>query len=296
MALPEVVKIVEVGPRDGLQNEKKPISTNLKLEFIHKLAATGLTHIEATSFVSAKKIPQLSDHDAVLSQLDKSGAINYPVLVPNLQGYERALHAGAKEIAFFTAVSETFCERNINCSIEESLQRFQAILARAQQDDIRVRAYLSCIVACPYEGPMKPQTVADLSARLIDMGAYEISLGDTTGVGTPLNMTELFQTIQTQVDLKHCAAHFHNTYGQALANLFAVLNLGIQTIDSSVAGLGGCPYAKGASGNVATEDVIYMLEGCGIKTGVNLERLVAVSHFICDSLGIEPRSSLARIR
>lgn len=296
MSLPQRVKIVEVGPRDGLQNEKQPLSTDVKLALIQKLAASGLTTIEATSFVSAKKIPQLADHSELLSQLDTDSGVHYPVLVPNLKGYNNARAAGAKEISFFTAASETFCQKNINCSIQESLARMQEIMGVAKSDGISVRAYISCVLGCPYEGNIPAETVKTIAAELLDMGAYEISLGDTIGVGTPQHCVDVFTQVAQAVPMTQLAAHFHNTYGQALANLYAVLQLGITTIDSSVAGLGGCPYAKGASGNVATEDVVYMLEGCGIECGVDLTKLIAVSHYIAESLGIEPRSSLARVR
>ncbi|MBB72606.1 MAG: hydroxymethylglutaryl-CoA lyase [Legionellales bacterium] len=293
MAFPKHVRIVEVGPRDGLQNETTVVPTNTKIAFIDRLSDTGLATIEATSFVAKDKIPQLADNTAVMTGISRKADVSYPVLVPNLQGLEDALASEITEIGVFTAVSETFCQHNINCSIDESLNRFHQVIALASQHNINVRGYISCCLGCPYEGKMDITKVAELANALFDMGCYEISLGDTIGVGTPNQARELINVVSDKVPLDKLAAHFHNTYGQALANLYAVLELGIQTVDSSVAGLGGCPYAKGASGNVATEDVIYMLNGLGIETGINLDKLIDAGRFICDALQISPHSNVA---
>jgi len=290
--LPKHIKIVEVGPRDGLQNEATPIDTPTKIDFINRLSETGLSVIEATSFVSPKWIPQLSDHQEVLTSITLTPHVQYPVLVPNMQGFEAALAAGAKEIALFTAASNSFTQKNINCSIKESLERFAPICAAAQKNHIQVRGYISCAIGCPYEGEIAPQKVLDVATTLIDLGCYEISLGDTIGVGTPNRAQKLIETVAKQIPIQHLAAHFHDTYGQALANLFAVIQMGVSVIDSAVSGLGGCPYAKGASGNVATEDVVYMLDGLGIHTGVDLNKLIAVSQFISKALGRTPRSKV----
>lgn len=285
MTLPNRVKLVEVGPRDGLQNEPQTLPTPLKIDFIERLAQTGLPVVEATSFVSPKKIPQTADNAEVLAGLTRVEGVEYPVLVPNLQGYHAAIKAGATSIAIFTATTNSFTQHNINCSIEASFERFAPVMAEAKKANIKVRGYLSCCLGCPYEGDVSPDTVATLATRLKDLGCEEISLGDTIGIGTPLQAKQMIRVVSEQVPVKHLAAHFHDTYGQALANLYAVMELGIATIDASVAGIGGCPYAPSAAGNVATEDVVYMLQGMGIQTGVDLNALIQCGQFICEHLG-----------
>ncbi|WP_445990048.1 hydroxymethylglutaryl-CoA lyase [Chromobacterium haemolyticum] len=287
------VKIVEVGPRDGLQNEKQPLSTAVKLELIRRLAASGLRSIEAGAFVSPKWVPQMAGSAEVLAGLDLAGPVSYPVLVPNEQGMEAALDAGAREIAVFGAASESFSRRNINASIAESLQRFAPVMARAQAAGVPVRGYVSCVVGCPYEGRIAPAKVAEVAARLLDMGCYEISLGDTIGVGTPSSVLAMLDAVSKAVPITQLAGHFHDTYGMAISNIHACLNAEMMTFDSSVAGLGGCPYAQGASGNVATEDVVYLLHGEGHDTGVDLAALVDTAWFIADALGKPPASKLA---
>lgn len=284
MNLPQRVNIVEVGPRDGLQNESTLIPTEIKVELIERLAACGLATVEATAFVSPKWVPQMADHTEVLTRINRRPGVRYPVLTPNTRGFQAAVAAGAEEVAVFGAASETFSQRNINCSIEESLDRFAPVLEAAQSRGVRVRGYISCVLGCPYEGAIAPEQVADVAERLYAMGCYEISLGDTIGVGTPLAARRMIEAVAERVPIGHLAAHFHDTYGQALANLFAVLQLGVSTIDASVGGLGGCPYAPGASGNVATEDVLYMLNGMEIETGVDLEALKQVGVWIREQL------------
>lgn len=279
-SFPSKVKVVEVGPRDGLQNEKAIIPTATKIELINKLSETGLQAVEVTSFVSPKWVPQMADHTEVLQGITKHKGVSYPVLTPNLKGFQSAVAAGAKEVAIFGAASETFSQKNINCSIEESLQRFQDVMTAAKEKQIPVRGYVSCVLGCPYEGTIKPDSVALVAKKMLDMGCYEISLGDTIGVGTPGAMKELLQTVSEVIPLDKVAVHCHDTYGQALANIYAALQMGVRVVDSSVAGLGGCPYAKGASGNVATEDVIYMMDGLGIDTGVDLKKIISVGHYI----------------
>ncbi len=288
-----MLKIVEVGLRDGLQHESQIVPTRIKLALIQRLADAGLSVIEATSFVSPKWIPQLADHTELLRAIEQNEGVHYPVLVPNLQGFEAAILAGAKEISIFTAVSETFCNKNINCSIEESFARFEPVMFAAKQQNTSVRGYVSCVLGCPYEGEIALSVVASVAERLFEMGCQEISLGDTIGIGTPSKAKAMVNAVAKKVPLQNLAVHFHDTYGQALANIYAVIELGIQTIDSSIAGLGGCPYAKGAGGNVATEDVVYMLNGMGIKTGVNLEKLIAAGQFICEYLQQTTRSKVA---
>lgn len=292
MELPERIKIVEVGPRDGLQNEPVPVTTEIKLELIDRLADCGLPVVEATSFVSPKWVPQMADQREVMHGITKRPGVRYPALVPNMKGFESALECGVEEIAVFAAASETFSQKNINCSIAESIERFIPVLEAAQRHDIAVRGYVSCVLGCPYEGAIAPEAVAEVAHRLYDLGCYEISLGDTIGVGTPLKAQRMVDVVSERVPVEFLAAHFHDTYGQALANLYAVLQVGIATIDSSVSGLGGCPYAPGAAGNVATEDVVYMLDGLGIETGVDLERLAETGRWICGVLG---RSSASRV-
>lgn len=287
------MKIVEVGPRDGLQNEKQALSTAVKLELIRRLAASGLRSIEAGAFVSPKWVPQMAGSAEVMAGLDLAGPVSYPVLVPNEQGLDAALEAGAREIAVFGAASESFSRRNINASIAESLQRFAPVIARAQAAGVPVRGYVSCVVGCPYEGRIAPAKVAEVAARLLDMGCYEISLGDTIGVGTPSSVLAMLEAVSKAVPMTQLAGHFHDTYGMAISNIHACLNAGMMTFDSSVAGLGGCPYAQGASGNVATEDVVYLLHGEGHDTGVDLAALVDTAWFIADALGKPPASKLA---
>ncbi len=290
MTLPKSVKLVEVGPRDGLQNEKKIIPTAVKIDLIQRLAQCGLKAIEATSFVSPKWIPQLADHREVYEGITKKENISYPVLVPNLKGLENAIAVGVEEVAVFTTPSETFCQRNINCTVKESLQTIAEINAVARAHKIRVRGYLSCVLGCPYEGDIAPNAVTALAEQLIQLGCYEISLGDTIGVGTAGSAKKLLETILKKISAEKLAVHFHDTYGQALANIYVALECGIHVIDSAVAGLGGCPYAVGATGNVATEDVLYMLNGLGIETGVDLMKLIEVGQFIAHYLD-EPMQS-----
>lgn len=294
MTLPEKVRIVEVGPRDGLQNEAGVVPAAVKIELINRLADAGLQAIEATAFVSPKWVPQMADNAEVMAGIQRKRGVAYPVLVPNLKGFEAALAAGAGEVAVFGAASEAFSRKNINCSIAESLARFEPVAQAAKQHGLRIRGYISCVAGCPYQGAVAPAAVAEVAAALYRMGCYEISLGDTIGVGTPGNIQAMLATVARAVPLEKLAVHFHDTYGQALANLYAAMELGVATMDSSVAGLGGCPYAKGASGNVASEDVVYMLNGLGIETGVDLDLLFEAGRFICAQLGREPSSKVAR--
>ncbi|XP_008961375.2 hydroxymethylglutaryl-CoA lyase, mitochondrial isoform X1 [Pan paniscus] len=292
--LPKRVKIVEVGPRDGLQNEKNIVSTPVKIKLIDMLSEAGLSVIETTSFVSPKWVPQMGDHTEVLKGIQKFPGINYPVLTPNLKGFEAAVAAGAKEVVIFGAASELFTKKNINCSIEESFQRFDAILKAAQSANISVRGYVSCALGCPYEGKISPAKVAEVTKKFYSMGCYEISLGDTIGVGTPGIMKDMLSAVMQEVPLAALAVHCHDTYGQALANTLMALQMGVSVVDSSVAGLGGCPYAQGASGNLATEDLVYMLEGLGIHTGVNLQKLLEAGNFICQALNRKTSSKVAQ--
>jgi len=291
--LPEKVKLVEVGPRDGLQNEPDQVPLAVKVELIERLSRTGLSAIEAGSFTSPRWVPQMADSGQVLQRLERQPGVGYPVLVPNLKGLELALAAGAEEIAIFAAASESFSRRNINAGVDASLERYQEVTRRAIDAGRRVRGYISCVLGCPYEGSIQPAAVARVADRLYAMGCYEISLGDTIGTGTPLKARQMVETVSRCVPMEHLAAHFHDTYGQALANLLAVLQMGVAVIDSSVAGLGGCPYARGASGNVATEDVLYMLDGMGIESGVAMSKLLQASAFISDALGRPPTSRVA---
>jgi hydroxymethylglutaryl-CoA lyase len=294
MRLPKQVRMVEVGPRDGLQNETQSVPAATKIALIEQLAEAGLAVIEAGSFVSPKWIPQMADTAGVLAGLKRKPGVAYPVLVPNMKGFEAARGAGVDEIAIFGAASEKFSQRNINCSIAESLERFAPVAAAAKQQEMRVRGYISCVIDCPYEGPIAPRAVADLAAKLFAMGCYEISLGDTIGTGTAARIEAMIEAVAACVPIERLAVHFHDTYGQALANILVSLEKGIAVIDSSVAGLGGCPYAKGASGNVASEDVLYMLSGLGVATGVDMTKLAAVGRFISGVLGREPASKVAR--
>jgi len=279
------VRIVEVGPRDGLQNEKQVIPTAAKLELIRRLAATGLRDIEATAFVSPKWVPQMADHAEVLRGLDWSTGINYPVLTPNLKGFEAALAAGAREVAVFASASEGFSQKNINCSIAESIERFIPVLKAAKTAGVKVRGYVSCVVACPYDGPVAPQSVADVAARLKDIGCYEISLGDTIGVGTPASVLRMLEAVARKLPVEALAGHYHDTYGMAVANIYASYQFGLRSFDAAVGGLGGCPFAKGATGNVATEHVVYLLEGLGCDTGVDLPALKETASWIKGVLG-----------
>lgn len=292
-SFPDYVKIVEVGARDGLQNEKEIVPTNTKIELINRLARAGLPVVEATSFVSPKWVPQMADHTEVLKGIKRQNGVQYPVLVPNMRGFKEALAAGAKEIAVFGAASETFSRKNINCSIEESLERFRAVIEAAKENDIKVRGYVSCVVGCPYEGSVSPEVVARVAGALYRAGCYEISLGDTIGVGTPGTMRPMLQAVLKEVPASAVAVHCHDTYGQALANILTALALGVSTVDSSVAGLGGCPYAPGATGNVATEDVLYMLHGMGIPTGVDLQKVMEAGDFICKALNRPSNSKVS---
>ena len=292
--LPEKVTIVEVGPRDGLQNEVTTVPVEIKLQLIDLLADAGLSVIEATSFVSPKWVPQMADAKILMQQLNQRENIRYPVLTPNMKGFEMALASGAKEVAIFGAASESFSQKNINCSIEESLNKFEPVLVAAKSAGIVVRGYVSCVMGCPYEGKISPEVVASVAEQLYQMGCYEISLGDTIGTGNPKAVTELISVVSKKVPIANLAVHFHDTYGQALANILAALERGISTIDSSIAGLGGCPYARGASGNVATEDVIYMLHGMDIKTGVDLNKLLVATKMISKFLNRKPDSKVAQ--
>jgi hydroxymethylglutaryl-CoA lyase len=286
--------MVEVGPRDGLQNEARELPTAVKVELIERLADAGLSAVEATAFVSPKWMPQMADHTEVLERIRRKPGVSYPVLTPNLKGFEAARAAGATEVAIFGAASEAFSRKNINCSIAESLERFAPVFAAAKKEQVRVRGYVSCVLGCPYEGEVKPGKVAEVAGALYDMGCYEVSLGDTIGTGTPGKTKVMIEACATRVPLEKLAGHYHDTYGQALANIYASLEMGVATFDASVAGLGGCPYAAGASGNVATEDVIYLMNGLGVDTGVDLRRLVEIGRWICGVLGREPSSKVNR--
>lgn len=292
MTFPHHVKIVEVSPRDGLQNESQQIPAQTKIEFINLLSETGLSVIETTSFVSPKWVPQLADNAEVYQGIRKKADVSYPVLVPNMKGLEAAIAAGVKEIAVFTTPSEQFSQRNTNCSVAESIQRISEVIDAAKKKRIRIRGYLSCVLGCPYEGDIAPDRVAELAEKLYRMGCYEVSLGDTIGTGTPIKTKRLLEVLIKHVPLKYLAVHFHDTYGQALVNIFSALEFGVCVVDSSVAGIGGCPYAKGASGNVATEDVVYMLHSMGIDTGVSLEKLIKAGRFISEQLGRQPQSKV----
>ncbi|CAN4113482.1 unnamed protein product [Withania somnifera] len=293
-SVPEVVKIVEVGPRDGLQNEKTIIPTEVKVELIKLLVSSGLPVVEATSFVSPKWVPQLADGKDVIEAVRNLTRVHLPVLTPNLKGFEAAVAAGAKEVAIFAAASESFSRSNINCSIEDSLARYRDVVLAAKNHSIPVRGYVSCVVGCPIEGAVSPSKVAYVAKELVDMGCFEISLGDTIGVGTPGTVIPMLDAVTQVVPVERLAVHFHDTYGQALSNILVSLQMGISIVDSSVSGLGGCPYAKGASGNVATEDVVYMLNGLGVKTNVDLRKLLLAGDFICKHLG-RPSGSKAAI-
>ncbi|MDD1508676.1 hydroxymethylglutaryl-CoA lyase [Pseudomonas sp. CNPSo 3701] len=296
MSLPRHVRLVEVGPRDGLQNEKQPISVADKVRLVDDLSAVGLGYIEVGSFVSPKWVPQMAGSAEVFAGIEQRPGVTYAALTPNLQGLEAALAAGVKEVAVFAAASEAFSQRNINCSIAESLKRFEPLMDTARQHGVRVRGYVSCVLGCPYEGEVAAEQVAAVAGELQAMGCYEVSLGDTIGVGTAGGVRNLFEVVGRHVPRERLAGHFHDTYGQALANIYASLLEGIAVFDSSVAGLGGCPYAKGATGNVASEDVLYLLHGLGIETGVDLPRLIEAGQRISRVLGRESASRVARAR
>jgi hydroxymethylglutaryl-CoA lyase len=284
MNLKKHAKIVEVGPRDGLQNEAQVVPTAIKIELIERLADAGLRVIESTSFVSPKWVPQMGDNSAVMRGIKRHPATVYPVLTPNLQGFDAAIEAGATEVAIFGAASESFSRKNINCSIAESLKRFEPIVSAASALEIPVRGYVSCVAACPYEGPIAPEQVAGVAKTLFDMGCYEVSLGDTIGVGNPASIKRLIEACAKRVPIEKLAGHYHDTYGMAIANIYASLQMGMAVFDSSIAGLGGCPYAKGASGNVASEDVVYLLQGLGIETGIDLAKLASVGDWISSAI------------
>jgi hydroxymethylglutaryl-CoA lyase len=291
MSYPKQVKMVEVGPRDGLQNEKTTVPTDVRIELIERLADAGLPVVEAGSFVSPKWVPQMSDTGEVMARVRRRKGVSYPVLVPNMKGLEAAIAAGATDIAGFAAATETFSKRNTNCSIAESLER-QATVCRAAIDaGLRVRGYMSVVLGCPYEGEVQPAQVADVVRQLWDMGCYEVSLGDTVGMGTPAKTQRLIEAVSAYVPVEKIGGHYHDTYGQAIANILASLEMGMATFDSSIAGLGGCPYSPGATGNVATEDVLYMLDGMGIETGVDMDALLDTAEFICSRLD---RSTVSR--
>ncbi|WP_443093949.1 hydroxymethylglutaryl-CoA lyase [Marinicella pacifica] len=291
--MPQSIKIVEVSPRDGLQNESQVIAVNDKVQLINDLRTAGVKHIEVTGFVSPKWVPQLADAQEVARQLAPDEDVVYSALTPNMKGFEAAMDSGIKEVAVFTAASETFNQKNINCSIEESFERFAPILEQAKQQNIKVRGYVSCVLGCPYEGDIDSEQVAAVSEKLFAMGCYEISLGDTIGVGTPLKAQRMFAQVAKRIPTNSLAVHFHDTYGQALANILACIQEGARIIDASVAGLGGCPYAPGASGNVSTEDVVYMLHGMDIKTGIDLDKLITAGQNISKVLGRSVNSKVA---
>lgn len=294
MALPTSIKLFEMAPRDGLQNEPGTlVPTATKIELIERLANAGIRHIEAASFVSPKWVPQMGDAAEVMRGIQRQHGVVYSALTPNLKGLEGALEAGVEEVAVFGAASEAFSQKNINCSIAESLARFEPVLARANEAGVRVRGYVSCVLGCPYEGDIAPHKVAHVAKALYEMGCYEVSLGDTIGVGTPLAAKRMIEATRQQVPIEKLAAHFHDTYGMAIANLYSVLEEGVSVIDAATAGLGGCPYAKGASGNVATEDVLYLLEGLGIDTGIDLQAVIDTGYWITQQLGRKPSAKVA---
>ncbi|MFB1037169.1 MAG: hydroxymethylglutaryl-CoA lyase [Sinobacterium sp.] len=280
MSLPTHVKIVEVGPRDGLQNEAVDVSADVKIRLINQLVEAGVSYIEAGSFVNPKWVPQMASSEAVFTQLVHSDNITYTALTPNLKGFERAISVNATEVAIFAAASEAFSQKNINCSIAESIARFEPVMAAAKQANVKVRGYVSCVLGCPYQQEVPISDVVRVSTQLFDMGCYEISLGDTIGIGTPTKVKELIAELSKVIPIETLAVHFHDTYGQALANIYAALECGITVVDSSISGLGGCPYAKGASGNVATEDLVYMLNGMGIVHGIDLDKLITAGNNI----------------
>ncbi len=291
--IPKKIQLVEVGPRDGLQNENVWVETETKIALIEKLSQAGLTKIEATSFVSPKWVPQLKDSFEVLSGINRMPGVSYPVLTPNMKGFEKAVEAGANEVAVFGAASEKFSQKNINCSIVESIERFRPIIAAAHKNEIPVRGYISCVLGCPYQGEVPVSDVVSLALQMYEIGCYEISLGDTIGIGTPLVAKKMLEAVAQKVPVSKLSLHFHDTRGQALANICACLELGVSVLDSSIAGLGGCPYANGASGNVATEDLVYMLDGMGIETGVDQKKLIEAGRFISEIVGRSPQSKVS---
>lgn len=293
-SLPTAVRIVEVGPRDGLQNEANPISTDTRVELINRLASAGVSAIESGSFVSPKWVPQMASSAAVFANIQRHTGVIYSALTPNMKGFEAAVLAGVDEVAVFAAASEGFSQKNINCSIDESIERFKPVVTAAREQGLPVRGYISCVVGCPYDGDIEPSKVLNVCQQLLALGCYEVSLGDTTGVATPGSMGTLLNTLLRDIPAQQLALHCHDTYGQALANILIGLQAGIATVDSSIAGLGGCPYARGATGNVATEDVVYMLEGMGISTGINLSQLVDTGRWISAQLGRETGSRVGR--
>lgn len=294
MPLPNKVRIVEVGPRDGLQNEKQLVPAATKIELIGRLADCGLTAIEATAFVSPRWVPQMADAAEVMAGIVRREGVSYPVLVPNEKGLAAALAAGVTEVAVFTAASEAFSQQNINCTIKESLERFKPVLAQAKDTGIKVRGYVSCVLGCPYQGEVAVTAVADVAWALFEMGCYEISLGDTIGCGTPEKTKAMIESVARRVPVKKLAGHYHDTCGMAVANIYASLQSGVNVFDAAVGGLGGCPYAKGASGNVATEDVVWLLQGLGIACGVDLDKLVDTAAWISGQLGRAPESKVAQ--
>jgi len=296
MKLPKHVKIVDVGPRDGLQNQPESVPLDAKVKLVDMLTGAGVPSVEVGAFVSPKWVPQMADTADVMRLISRRAGVSYPVLVPNMKGYEAAKAVGCEEVAIFGAASETFSQKNINCTIAESLDRFRPVAEAALADGVRVRGYISCVLGCPYEGDIAPAAVADVARELDAMGCYEVSLGDTIGTGTPVKAQTMINAVAAHVPSDRLAAHFHDTYGQALANLLAVMQQGVAVIDTAVAGLGGCPYAKGASGNVATEDVLYMLDGLGIETGIDMDKLLTASHFISGVIGRAPASKVAQAR
>ncbi|CAG9329468.1 unnamed protein product [Blepharisma stoltei] len=287
---PSFVTIKEMGPRDGLQNEKSVVSTDTKVQFINRLSQCGYKSIEVTSFVSPKAVPQMADNYQVFQQIQKFEGISYPVLTPNMKGYDAAIQAGAKEVAVFTGASETFCQKNINCSIEESIRRFLPIMEKANDNNVQVRGYVSCVMGCPFEGDIDPAAVRQVAKRLNEIGCYEISLGDTIGIGTPEKTIAMLHEVLQEVPLEKLALHCHNTYGRAIQNILTGLEMGVSIVDSSIASLGGCPYAPGATGNVSTEDVVYVLSQLGVETGLDLQKLEETANWICAAIGRENRS------
>jgi hydroxymethylglutaryl-CoA lyase len=294
MHLPKKVRLVEVGPRDGLQNEQQQVSTATKIELITRLADCGMATIEATAFVSPKWVPQMADAAAVMAGIERRPGVVYPVLVPNEQGLESALAAGATEVVVFAAASDAFSQKNINCTIRESLERFRPVLVRAKAAGVKVRGYVSCALGCPYQGEVASTAVADVAWALFEMGCYEISLGDTIGSGTPEKNKAMIESVARRVPIKKLAGHYHDTRGMAIANIYAALQMGVNVFDGAVGGLGGCPYAKGASGNVATEDVVWLLQGLGIDCGVDLNKLVDTAAWVSGQLGRAPASKVAQ--
>ncbi len=294
MSLPKTVRLVEVGPRDGLQNERQVVPTAIKIELVDRLADCGFTTIEATAFVSPKWVPQMADAAEVMAGIERRAGVSYPVLAPNERGLESAIAAGATEVAVFAAASEAFSQKNINCTIGESLERFKPVLARAREARMKVRGYVSCALGCPYQGEVTPVAVTEVARALYEMGCYEISLGDTIGTGTPGKTQAMIEAVARHVPIERLAGHYHDTYGMAIANIYASLQMGVSVFDAAVGGLGGCPYAKGASGNVASEEVVWLLTGLGIDCGIDLDKLVATAAWIAERLGRMPESKVAR--